>query len=692
MRRFTALFYIGPWILAGAGAWTTSCATGVTPESWGEGGANVGGGSIGGGGDGAGGGGTGLSGPCTGDETTDCYTGPAGTENIGVCESGTAQCVQGSWGECEGETHPGIEICNGEDDDCNAIADDGNPNGGDPCNTGEPGPCAEGTLMCEEGMVQCVDDVTPTQEQCNDIDDDCNGEVDDGNPEGGAYCSTGLAGICAAGTMTCQGGGVECLQNLQPATEVCDSQDNDCNGSTDEGNLCQSGYSCTNGSCQWICPYVYGHDGGGYRYETSVGGAGIKFGSPGEPQRRLRRRERRVAQSFQPMWARLDHARPSWRPAAASSETVSGSVRAKLLAAEDEIVYLRSARLAVVDHPAGCEVLSETSADWRILKQPQRKGVLALHSHALRPPRRATWRGSEDVTVELGEQTDQAVRFDRRKPNYYELDFGEVRDSSQAKLVIDGWKFREVRDLPPFYRVTQPRIEVEQADGRWLEVMRVPTPRGDRKAVVVDLAAVAWPTGHYRMRLWTGTHQGGQAMWYLDRVRLTEQPPAPVEVRQLEVNAAVLGHSGPPTMHCLGDPSRPRLNTDDGGGLPVPDHETIGQLTRHGEVQELLGADDDRLVVMQRGDGVELEFDGLPAPGPGSQQTLFLDTELTYRSRVRVGAKQSDAHRPARVEPLPYAEPADGGAPDAIAHERYLKAYQTRPGGQESEQELRKTG
>jgi hypothetical protein len=52
-------------------------------------------------------------------------------------------------------------------------------------------------------------------------------------------CVTGLDGICNPGTITCDVGGTgtwgSCVQDNQPITEICDGQDNDCDGQTDEG-------------------------------------------------------------------------------------------------------------------------------------------------------------------------------------------------------------------------------------------------------------------------------------------------------------------------------------------------------------------------------------------------------------------------------------------------------------------------
>jgi hypothetical protein len=70
---------------------------------------------------------------------------------------------------------------------------------------------------------------------------------------GGGACQTGQLGICADGTVQCQSGQLACVQLNQPATETCDGLDNDCNGDTDEGDLCPANEVCDKGSCVPKC-------------------------------------------------------------------------------------------------------------------------------------------------------------------------------------------------------------------------------------------------------------------------------------------------------------------------------------------------------------------------------------------------------------------------------------------------------
>lgn len=70
---------------------------------------------------------------------------------------------------------------------------------------------------------------------------------------GGGPCDTGKPGICKDGTLQCQNGALGCVQSSQPATEKCDGLDNDCNGATDDGDLCPVKEICDKGSCVPKC-------------------------------------------------------------------------------------------------------------------------------------------------------------------------------------------------------------------------------------------------------------------------------------------------------------------------------------------------------------------------------------------------------------------------------------------------------
>ncbi len=172
----------------------------------------------------------------------------------GVCSAGTSVCENGAIA-CAANVGASVEVCDGLDNDCNGQNDDGNPGGGGACNTGMPGVCADGTASCSGGAMSCTPNAAPSAETCNGLDDDCNGVADNGNPGGGGACSTGMPGICAAGTQQCSGGALSCQQNQGAAAdEICgNGLDDDCNGAAEDGcntcahPICMTGVALVNG-------------------------------------------------------------------------------------------------------------------------------------------------------------------------------------------------------------------------------------------------------------------------------------------------------------------------------------------------------------------------------------------------------------------------------------------------------------
>lgn len=159
--------------------------------------------------------------------------GACGT-STGECEDGVLACVDGDFA-CVGGRGPSTELCDGLDNDCNGIRDDGNPGGGRACGT-STGECATGISQCVGGILTCPDDIEPGVETCNNADDDCDGLVDEGNPGGGGSCGTTDEGECEFGALACVDGALSCIGGLGPSDELCDGLDNDCDGTTDEGN------------------------------------------------------------------------------------------------------------------------------------------------------------------------------------------------------------------------------------------------------------------------------------------------------------------------------------------------------------------------------------------------------------------------------------------------------------------------
>lgn len=108
-------------------------------------------------------------------------------------------------------------------------------------------PCREG-YHCNAGFCAVCEE---TPEVCNGLDDNCNGLVDEGFDQDHDCATT-----CGAGNpeeVDCDDGdpsAYPAFGSTPAAAEICDGRDNDCNGLVDDGGapiLCPGGYSCVQG-------------------------------------------------------------------------------------------------------------------------------------------------------------------------------------------------------------------------------------------------------------------------------------------------------------------------------------------------------------------------------------------------------------------------------------------------------------
>ena len=163
---------------------------------------------------------------------------PQGNVTPGTClpGGGMTQCVYPAPG-------PQPETCNGIDDNCNGIVDEGIPSVACVPPGAPPGLVYGGTSQCQMGQTQCINGMTvcvgwigPSPEVCDGIDNNCNGQIDEGLTTTGQPCGSSL-GTCKPGKVQCVNGALTCVGGVGPSPEICDGLDNDCNGTVDNGPL-----------------------------------------------------------------------------------------------------------------------------------------------------------------------------------------------------------------------------------------------------------------------------------------------------------------------------------------------------------------------------------------------------------------------------------------------------------------------
>jgi hypothetical protein len=160
---------------------------------------------------------------------------------LGLCSIGLTTCKGAAGVACTASVAPGQlpESCNGQDDNCDGLVDEGIPQVGMPCTApGNVGVCQFGTYVCPSQapfQLTCNHPLPgTTQETCNGKDDDCNGTIDDPMLVNGQPCNTGLLGVCSTGITQCAAGSQSCNPLVAPQTELCNNKDDDCNGVVDD--------------------------------------------------------------------------------------------------------------------------------------------------------------------------------------------------------------------------------------------------------------------------------------------------------------------------------------------------------------------------------------------------------------------------------------------------------------------------
>jgi Sulfatase-modifying factor enzyme 1/Putative metal-binding motif len=181
-------------------------------------------------------------------------------------------------------TKSGVEVCDGIDNDCNGIVDDGFDLTSDVNNCGScnhqcafpfamascenskcvQGPCLPNFYDRDPNIPGCETECIKTNggvEVCDGQDNDCDGIIDNNLQAATISCLS--KGVCAGTQPTCQGQmGWICSYptTYEPVEDMkfgCDGLDNDCNGLTDEpfliGKTCTVGSGPCAGVGSWVC-------------------------------------------------------------------------------------------------------------------------------------------------------------------------------------------------------------------------------------------------------------------------------------------------------------------------------------------------------------------------------------------------------------------------------------------------------
>ena len=419
------------------------------------------------------------------------------------------------------------------------------------------------------------------------------------------------------------------------------------------------------------CPSLYTWNGTGYHYVTDISNPGW-LGYIGSIQH-----NGNIIFSGGNPWdyVKLDKNQ-------LSIKTVNGNSYYDVILSQewDELFYLDTASLMVVDHPVGTDAFTSMT---NYLNKGSTGQIYTVNESNLLSPIAATNEKGENVLPEImkadgvyspGHNRDESPSWNNVTLNQLTLDLGNLSSSQQIKLVVTGivdwgpyqsyynWidQFKAaaaqglVQDGTPI--MPAPYMEIKASNGSWIRApqdRQIPIPSDSNpRTFVVDLTGL-FPKGltDYQIRItnsWKVTY---------DYIAIDTSNQQTITVKKISPIATLSQFWG-------------------------TNSTSSGNFTQYGDVTALVQNADDMYVIGRQGDQVELEFPtaNLTAPAPGMVRDYFFFVACWFKDPPG----QWGYGFTFTVDPMPYMAmsgfpyPSNESYPYDAAHLAYLKQYNTR--------------
>ena len=417
------------------------------------------------------------------------------------------------------------------------------------------------------------------------------------------------------------------------------------------------------------CPMIFTWDGRRFRFITDVLGVAPLGASSGDGE-----------------YFPVDHDEYVQIPAEAL-RAVDGRYEVRITEELHEVSYLDQVQLIAVDHPRGLEIFTND----KFKGPPFPEFRLFGTRHRIHPVAARDGDGRDVLPALLARDGTYPDQFPRdftgmAAPHTLDLDFADAAPDGRAVLVLTGWV--DWADGSTFFGASQalrgphaggllmPQLQVKDAAGRWQTVIAdMGIPSGKPKTIAVDLTG-KFLSASREVRIVTSV------CVYWDEIFLIPETAAPeARLTPLAARSAGLHFRGFSTP--VIDPERKQPEAFDYARvMPLSNwNPTPGLYTRYGDVQPLLAAADDELLIMGSGDEVRLLFDAAalpPLPAAWRRDFLLLVDGWAKDADPNTAFSQS-------VEPLPfhamsrYPYPDAERFPDDPEHRQYREEYNTRP-------------
>jgi tetratricopeptide (TPR) repeat protein len=347
-----------------------------------------------------------------------------------------------------------------------------------------------------------------------------------------------------------------------------------------------------------------------------------------------------------------------------------------------EVDYFDRLRLLAVDHPAGEKIYANEIYSSTPL-EPRLYAVAGEHL----PVSAVDGHGSNVLPLISKADHRYPHSFPRlrvpgmAKLHSLTLDLGTLPAASRVSLWLKGWVFwtdsngsRALMHNPGAPMVS-PYVQVRNKQGKWITVIPdMGLPSGTHRTMRVDLTGKFLSADHH-VRIVTNL------CIYWDRIFFTTNDRLVKPDREIQPQFADLHYRGFSTPDT--DPTHVRPDRYEYASLMkrAPWNPMRGSYTRYGNVEKLVSAADNQLVVMSTGDEMTVRFNaaGFPPLRKGWVRSFFLDA-TGYAKDGEPNTAYS-----ATVAPLPfhsmsnYPPGPQDHAPQSPAYQEYLRKYQTRP-------------
>ncbi len=393
------------------------------------------------------------------------------------------------------------------------------------------------------------------------------------------------------------------------------------------------------------CPWLYMWNGTSYVFVTEVSGSGyLGYFDRG-------RTPSAYNKPFPWDYVKLDETQ--FQPRDGAFDMVMTQVT-------NEIIYMDSVWMVVVDHPAGVDVYSTKGTEFT---DPSITGkIYTVSKNPLVPVSCVNELGEDCLSQISSIDGEFASTHEFGEWQYFELNLGNLTGAQEIKLIVSsyntwfpGWEKVWVELLKnPDFLVSQPSVypylEVKAENGSWVRVPKdrdIPEPSATQRTFIVDLTGL-FPTDDFSLRINTLT------LMHLDYVGVDTTPQQNITVYRIDPSSANLHQ---------------RL---------ISFSTATGNFTRYGYVTSLLHSVDDKFVIMRQGDEVSFVFpDDIAPPADGVERDYFLYACMWYK---KLGNRAYNF----TVEPLPFYDmsafpyPPTENYPYDSAHLEYLMEYNTR--------------